>query len=101
MEIEIKMNATGELYLEDGGGQVIRLYRFREALSLAGITATTYYTWVRNGLIPDVRLRDKGRWRMFTEAELRALVLLSRSRPHGPHGWPPPPKDAYNWRESL
>jgi len=107
MEPEIKTNAYGELYLEDGG-RTIRLYRFREALTIARISATTYYTCVKRGLIRDARLRDRGCWRLFTEAEVEALVRLSNARRDGVQEWHLPPKkeqrladgNSVDWRES-
>ena len=109
MEIQIKTNASGELYLEDAGGRVTRLYRFREALALARISAATYYTWVKHGLIRDARLRNRGQWRVFTEGEVRALVQLSRKLSDPSTGWqiPAPDDRSYQpgnesrkWREA-
>ena len=107
MEIQIRTNASGELYLEDDTGRVTRLYRFREALAVARISATTYYTWVKRGLIADARLRDKGQWRVFTEPELDRLVRLSRKARSDATGWQMPrlsdrthaSGDGYNRRE--
>jgi len=109
MEIQIKTNASGELYLEDDTGRIARLYRFREALALARISAATYYTWVKRGLIVDVRLRDKGHWRLFTEPELKALIQVGRNLQAEAAGWqvPRPDRTTYEsangspkWRES-
>ena len=80
MEQQIKTNASGELYIQDSAGRVVRLYRFREALALAGTTAMTYYAWVKSGTIEDTHLRDQGRWRVFTEAEVRQLVRVAGQR---------------------
>ena len=107
MELEIKTNAYGELYLEDGG-RTIRLYRFREALAIAGISAMTYYTYVKRGLIQDARLRDRGCWRLLTEAEVQALVHLSNAQRDGVGSWRSPPATgpgssdgkSLDWRES-
>jgi hypothetical protein len=82
---QIKTNATGELFIQENGGKLSRLYRFREALSQARISASTYYLWVKKGLVHDARLRDSGRWRLFTESELTELIELARqhSAPSG------------------
>lgn len=107
MEIQIRTNASGELYLEDDTGRMTRLYRFREALRIAGISAATYYAWVTRGLIADARLRDRGQWRVFSEPELDRLIRLSRKVQSDAAGWRvPAPRngnhasgDGYNWRE--
>jgi len=90
----IKSNASGELYLEDGSGRRTRLYRFREALDRATVTAATYYTWVKRGVVPDARLRDRGKWRVFTESELRRLIVTARQEGH--HTGP-----VASWEEAL
>jgi len=103
MEIQIKTNALGELYLQDTGGKVTRLYRFREALALARISAVTYYMWVKRGLIADTRLRDRGQWRVFTESEMRDLMQLAQNQSDKTTGWQlsrPLADRLYNWRES-
>jgi hypothetical protein len=82
---QIKTNATGELFIQESGGKLSRIYRFREALSQARISASTYYLWVKKGLVRDARMRDSGRWRLFTESELTELIELARqhSAPSG------------------
>jgi len=77
-EIEVKTNASGELYVQDSAGRVSRLYRFHEALALARISTATYYAWVKRDIIRDANLRDGGKWRVFTESEVQALVRLAR-----------------------
>ncbi len=90
----IKSNASGELYIEDGSGRATRLYRFREALDRATVSAATYYVWVKRGVVPDTRLRDQGKWRVFTESELRRLIATARKE--GQHTAPISP-----WEEAL
>ena len=101
---EIRTNAAGELYMQDSAGRAVRLYRFREALALAGTTAMTYYAWVKCGAIRDARVRDQGKWRVFTEAEVQELVRVAgmyhtaaaEQQPASASG----PRHAYHWREA-
>ena len=100
----IKTNATGELYLEDDTGRVTRLYRFREALDRAQIDVATYYQWVMQGKLQDVRLRDHGRWRVFTESDVNKLVAVSRQEGRGRPIWGSTDTDETgrgNWREAT
>jgi hypothetical protein len=80
IEQEIRTSATGDLYIQDSSGRVVRLYRFREALALAALTAATYYGWVKSGAVKDTVLRDQGRWRVFTESEVRELVRVATEK---------------------
>ena len=50
-----------------------RYYRTAEACKLAGISKITYQRWIREGQIPDVALRDRRGWRLFTEDDLLKL----------------------------
>lgn len=99
----IRSNASGELYLEDGSGLVTRLYRFREALDRATVSAATYYTWVKQGVVPDTRLRDRGKWRVFTESELRRLIATAQQegRHTAPNSWDEalPESQGSEWRK--
>jgi predicted site-specific integrase-resolvase len=48
-------------------------YRTAEACKSAGISRNTYFRWLREGLLPDVGMRDRRGWRLFTEEELFRL----------------------------
>jgi excisionase family DNA binding protein len=48
-------------------------YRTAEACKLAGISRNTYFRWLREGLLPDVGVRDRRGWRLFTEEDLLRL----------------------------
>jgi excisionase family DNA binding protein len=48
-------------------------YRTAEACRLAGISRNTYFRWLREGLLPDVEIRDRRGWRLFTEEDLLRL----------------------------
>jgi len=48
-------------------------YLTAEACEMAGISRGTLFRWIRVGIIPDVELRDRKGWRLFTEAEVKKL----------------------------
>ena len=52
-----------------------KYYRTAEACRLAGISKMSYLRWVRQGQIPDVSLRDRRGWRLFSEDDLLRLEL--------------------------
>jgi hypothetical protein len=53
------------------------LYRFAEALDQAQISRSTFFRWVKDGRIPDVRFRDRNNGRLMTQEELESLKALS------------------------
>ena len=50
-------------------------FRTAEACQIAGISKNTLYRWIREGLFPDVKQRDRRGWRLFTEEEVVALKV--------------------------
>lgn len=42
-------------------------------MTSAGISRATFFRWVREGRIADVRFRDRNGRRLFTDDELRTL----------------------------
>ena len=50
-------------------------YRTAEACRIAGISKNTLFRWVREGLFPDVKQRDRRGWRLFTEEEVVTLKV--------------------------
>ena len=51
----------------------IKFYRTNEALKKAGISRATFFRWLRDGIIEDVRHKDRRGWRLFTEADIDRL----------------------------
>lgn len=51
-----------------------RYFRTAEACHLAGITKNTFLRWVSMGSYPDVEIRDRRGWRLFSEEEVARLV---------------------------
>ena len=50
-----------------------KYYRTTEACKIAGISKNTFLRWVKNGLFPDVKYRDRRGWRLFSKEELALL----------------------------
>lgn len=48
-------------------------YRTAEACKLVGITKNTYLRWVSTGVVPDVLLRDRRNWRLFSLEDVETL----------------------------
>ena len=52
-----------------------KYYRTAEACQIAGTNKDTFLRWVREGRSPDVKLRDRRGWRLFTEDDLERLKI--------------------------
>lgn len=50
-----------------------KYYYTAEACKSAGIAKNTFYRWVAKGVFPDVTLRDRRGWRLFSDKELMQL----------------------------
>ena len=62
-------------------------YRTAEVCYIVGISRSTLFRWLREGLFADVKNCDRRGWRLFTEddlerlrAERRPSRLLSKSK---------------------
>ena len=49
-------------------------YWTAEACQLAGISKNTFLRWVRHGVFPDVKHRDRRGWRLFSKHDLDRLT---------------------------
>lgn len=56
----------------------MRVYRIGEALEEAGVSRATFFRWVREGRVADVRYRDRNGRRVFTDDELRGLCGITK-----------------------
>lgn len=56
----------------------VTVYRIGEALHQAGVSRATYFRWVREGRLSDVRYRDRNGRRVFTDEELNGLCCVSK-----------------------
>lgn len=54
------------------------VYRIGEALEQAGVSRATYFRWIREGRLSDVRYRDRNGRRVFTDEEVRGLCCVSK-----------------------
>jgi predicted site-specific integrase-resolvase len=52
-------------------------YRTAEACSIAGISRSTLFRWLRNGILNDVSCRDRRGWRLFTYQDIRRITQES------------------------
>ena len=48
-------------------------YRTSEVCRLVGISRATLLRWISDGTIKDALNRDRRGWRLFTEAEIKAI----------------------------
>jgi len=51
----------------------ITYYLTSEACEMAGISRGTLFRWIREGIIDDVKIKDRNGWRLFSEAEIKKL----------------------------
>jgi predicted site-specific integrase-resolvase len=54
------------------------VYRIGEALAEAGVSRATYFRWVREGRLGDVRYRDRNGRRVFTDEEVHGLCCITK-----------------------
>ena len=48
-------------------------YLTSEACEMSGISRGTLFRWIREGIVPDVQLKDRNGWRLFTKEEVNKL----------------------------
>ena len=61
------------LVFVDEDGRRHPAYLMKTALEMAGISESTFYRWVRSGRVPDVKLRNRANWRIFTDQDVSRL----------------------------
>lgn len=49
-------------------------YRTAEVCSLAGISRSTLFRWLRRGILNDVSHRDRRGWRLFTDRDIDRIT---------------------------
>jgi predicted site-specific integrase-resolvase len=49
-------------------------YRTAEVCSLAGISRSTLFRWLRRGILDDVSHRDRRGWRLFTDHDINRIT---------------------------
>lgn len=50
-----------------------KYYRTQEALELVGLPRSTYFKWLKEEKIEDVKNKDRNGWRLFTDDEIKSL----------------------------
>ena len=45
-------------------------YLTSEACEMAGISRGTLFRWIREGIVEDVKIKDRNGWRLFSQAEV-------------------------------
>jgi predicted site-specific integrase-resolvase len=50
-----------------------RYYRTNEALQMIGISKATWFRWLKDGKVEDVRHKDVRGWRLYTEEDIERI----------------------------
>jgi hypothetical protein len=56
-----------------------KFYRTKEALELIGISRPTWFRWVRENVVDDVKHTDRRGWRLFTDDDINRLTNFAHS----------------------
>jgi len=48
-------------------------YLSSEACEIANISRGTLFRWIRENIIPEVEIKDRNGWRLFSEAEVKKI----------------------------
>ncbi len=51
----------------------VTYYKTNEACKMAGISRATFFRWLKEGTIEDVRRKDRRGWRLFTGEDIEKL----------------------------
>ena len=51
----------------------VTYFRTREACEMAGISRATFFRWLKEGIIEDVKAKDRRGWRLFTQEDVDKL----------------------------
>ena len=50
-----------------------KYYRTKEALSKIGISRPTWFRWLRDNVVEDVKHTDRRGWRLFTDEDIERI----------------------------
>lgn len=53
-----------------------RYYRTQEACREAGISRATWFRWLSENIIEDVKHRDRKGWRLFTDEDIERIKAI-------------------------
>lgn len=54
-----------------------RLYSIRHAANALGLSISYFRDLIRNGIVPEASIKASGRWRMYTEGQIKLLKRAS------------------------
>ena len=49
-------------------------YRTADVCKKAGISRTTFFRWLREGILVDITLRDRRGWRLFSIDDVKRIM---------------------------
>ena len=76
----VEEGIDGLVFVDEDGNRH-PAYLMKTALDRAGISESTFYRWIRSGRVPDVKLRNRANWRIFTDQDVACLRKeLNRTR---------------------
>jgi predicted site-specific integrase-resolvase len=58
-------------------------YRTAEVCSIAGISRSTLFRWLRRGILKDGFYRDRRGWRLFTDRDIGRITAESNKVKRG------------------
>lgn len=65
-------------------------YRTSEVCEIAGISRATFHRWLQEGILEDIRLRDRNGWRLFDKEDIARIISevskTTRGDNHGKTG---------------
>ncbi len=50
-----------------------KYYRTQEALALIGLPRSTFFKWLKEEKVEDVKYKDRNGWRLFTDDDIKKL----------------------------
>ncbi len=56
-----------------------QFYRTQEALQAIGISKATWFRWLKENKISDVKHKDRRGWRLFTEGDIRRIQSFAHA----------------------
>ena len=48
-------------------------YRTQEACNAAGVSRSTFFRWLKTGILDDVMYKDRRGWRLFTAEDIQKI----------------------------
>lgn len=51
-----------------------KYYRTSEVCEIAGISRATFHRWLQEGILEDIKLRDRNGWRLFDKEDIGRII---------------------------